>query len=165
MAYQFPETFADEIAEVSTLPEYQTARVRIEDPSQVTKTYDVDTATWIITGEPVIYPVGDEDGRARLIGVRWGVFSGGESQANSATISAVRLQIPQHALGRVKKGCKVFVESAPNVALESLIFTVTSDLQGASAASRTFELALDGDVAFDSDGYGLSPFGLEEYGE
>lgn len=145
---KFKTTWSDEIAEVSTLPEYQTARVRIVDPSLVVKTYDVVTAQWTITGDGVIYPLAgsDEDGQARIIGVRWGVFSGGESQANAKTISAIRIQIPQHAVGRVKKGCKVFVESAPNnPTLPNYMFSVTSDMQGSSAASRTFECALDGD--------------------
>jgi hypothetical protein len=147
MAYRFASEWPDEIAEESTKPEYQTAVVRIEDPSLVVKDYNVDTAVWTITGDPVIYPVGGEAGQARLIGVRWGVFTGGESQANTATISTVRMQLPYQALGRVRRGMKVFVVSVPrNPALESLIFTVTSDLQGSSAAARTFELSLDGDV-------------------
>lgn len=148
MAYKFPtyEVWSDEIAEVTGSEEYQTAVIRIEDSSLVTKDYDVETAAWTITGDPVIYPVGDETGQARIIGVRWGVQSGGESQANATTISAIRVQIPQHAVGRVKKGCKVFVESAPNMSLTNFIFTVTSDMQGASAATRTFECSLDIDV-------------------
>lgn len=153
MAYQFPvyDSLADSIAEKSGSPRFQRARIRIEDPSLVTSVYDVETAEWTITGDPVIYPVGDENGQARIIGVRWGVQSGGESQANATTISAIRVQIPQHAVGRVKKGCKVFVESAPNDVLTNYIFTVTSDMQGSSAATRTFECALDIDVERDDD--------------
>lgn len=146
MAYSFAANWNDEIAEVSTREEFQRARIRIEDPSLVTKDYDEDTNTWTITGDPVIYPIDEETGQARIIGVRWGVQSGGESQANSTTITAIRVQIPQHAVGRVKRGCKVFVESAPNMVLGSYIFTVTSDMQGSSDAARTFECALDLDV-------------------
>ena len=148
MAYSFgTDNWADEIAEVSTQPEFQRAVIRIEDPSLLTqKSYDIETGEWTITGDPVIYPVGDETGQARVIGVRWGVQSGGESQANATTISAIRVQVPQHAVGRVKKGCKVTVESAPNLVLTSYTFTVTSDMQGSSDASRTFECALDIDV-------------------
>jgi len=148
MAYQFPTyaTWSDEIAEITGSEEFQRARIRIEDSSLVTKVYDVETAQWEITGDPVIYPLAEENGQARIIGVRWGVQSGGESQANATTISAIRIQIPQHAVGRVKKGCKVFVESAPNMVLTNYIFTVTSDMQGSSDATRTFECSLDGDV-------------------
>lgn len=147
MAYSFSTpNWADEIAKVSTRPEYQQARIRIEDPSLVTKEYIFETGKWEITGDSVIYPVGDENGQARIIGVRWGVFTGGESQANASTITAIRIQIPQHAVGRVRKGFKVFVESAPNPILSQYIFVVTSDMQGSSDAARTFEAALDIDT-------------------
>lgn len=146
MAYQFNEgSWANEVAEESTKPQYQQARVEIHDPSLQTRTYDVDTAKWTITGDSKVYPVGDEDGRARLIGVRWGVFSGGESQANATTLTAVRLQIPQHAVGRVKRGMTVKVLSAPNPVLKEYSIKITSDLQGSSDAARTFECAIDMD--------------------
>lgn len=149
MAFSFAvDNWADEIAEVSTQPVFQRAIIRIFDKSQATLAtpYDVDTNTGPVYSGGDIYPIGDEDGRARIIGVRWGVQSGGESQANATTISAIRVQIPQHAVGRVKKGAKVFVESAPNMVLTSYLFTVTSDMQGSSDASRTFECSLDIDV-------------------
>lgn len=146
--YSFENDWAAEIAEESTKTEYQTVRVRIEDPSRLTKQeYDWETAEWDIAGDPVVYPLLNETGQARVIGIRWGVFTGGEAQANAATLSAVRLQLPRFAIGRVRKGFKVFVTSAPqNPTLENLIFTVTSDLQGGTSAARTIEMALDGDV-------------------
>lgn len=144
MAYSFGGTaWHDAIAEISTRPEFQRAVIRIFDESAATLVtpYDIET------GIGPVYEGGDiYEGQARVIGVRWGVQSGGESQANATTISAIRVQIPQHAVGRVKKGCKVFVESAPNLVLPSYIFTVTSDMQGSSPASRTFECSLDIDV-------------------
>lgn len=147
----FSDDWAAEIAEESTKEEYQTARVRIEDPSQGTSEWDWTTATWTFTGDPVIYPLGDETGQARIIGVRWGVFTGGEAQANASTLKAIRLQLPYQAVGRVRKGFKVFVTSSPgNPTLENLVFTVTSDLQGATSAARTIEMALDGDVEIPS---------------
>lgn len=141
MAYDFDTNYADIIALESTKPKYQRALIRIEDSSLVTSTYDIETGKWTLVGDPVVY-----SGQARIIGVRWGVQSGGESQANATTIASIRVQIPQHATGRVKKGCRVFVESAPNPVLTSYAFTVTSDMQGSNAAARTFECALDIDV-------------------
>lgn len=145
MAFNFSTTaWFDRIAEVSTRPEFQRAVIRIFDQSQATlvSEYDVDT------GLGPIYEGGDiYEGQARIIGVRWGVQSGGESQANATTLSAIRVQIPQHAVGRVRKGCKVFVASAPNTVLQNYIFTVSSDMQGSSDAARTFECSLDIDVA------------------
>lgn len=141
MAFNFAtSSWNDRIAEVSTRPEFQRAVIRIFDLSAATliSEYDVETDTGPVYEGGDIY-----SGQARVIGVRWGVQSGGESQANATTISAIRVQIPQHAAGRVKKGCKVFVESAPNLVLPSYVFTVTSDMQGSSPAARTFECSLD----------------------
>lgn len=140
MAYDFgTSSWSDRIAQVSTRPEFQRAQIRILDPSLLeNEDYDIETGQWSNQGDPLVY-----SGQARVIGVRWGVQSGGESQANATTISAIRVQIPQRAVGRVKKGCKVFVDSAPNLVLSSYIFTVTSDMQGSSDAARTFECSLD----------------------
>lgn len=146
MAYKFDEgSWVDEVAAESTKPEYQQARIEIHDPSLIVRAYNVDTAKWTITGESLVYPLGDEDGRARIIGVRWGVFSGGESQANATTLAAVRVQIPQHAIDRVKRGQTVKVISAPNPVLSKYTYKVTSDFQGSSDAARTFECAVDMD--------------------
>ena len=144
MAYSFKTAWNDAIAEVSTREEFQTARIRIEDPSLLVKGYDLETGKWTITGDAVVYPLADENGQARIIGVRWGVQSGGESQANATTISAIRIQVPQHVVGRVKRGLKVHVTSSPqNPTLTNFVFTVNSDMQGSAAAARTFECSLD----------------------
>lgn len=150
MAYQFTEyaNWADEIAEISELPEFQTAVIRIVDPNLVDSDYDLETAQWTITGDGVRY-----NGQARVIPVRWGVQSGGESQANATTLSAMRVQIPRTAATdiRVNKGFHVFVDESPyNLSLANRMFTVTSDLQGSSSASRTFECMADVDAQVDA---------------
>lgn len=168
MPYSFGTTdWAETISRVSTRPEFQNALIRIVDTSLIEYgEYDIETGTQDVTGDGVVYR-----GRARLIPVRWGTFTGGESQANSATLSAVRIQIPrldntesedfggepfgEEEFGanstltlRVKRGCKVFVETCErNPVLEDLVFNITSDLQGSMSAARTFEAALDGDVS------------------
>lgn len=147
MAFQFTEyaNWADEIAEVSELPEFQTAVIRIVNPNLIEREYDEDTATWTITGEGVIY-----EGQARVIPVRRGIQSGGESQANATTLGAMRVQIPRTVASdiRVNKGFKVFVDESPhNLSLVNRILAVTSDLQGSSSASRTFECMADIDAA------------------
>lgn len=147
MAYRFDtyDHWTDEIAEDSESPEFQTAKIRIVDPNLITRDYDEDTATWTISGDGVIY-----NDRARIIPVRWGVQSGGESQANATTLSAMRVQIPRTLATdiRVNKGFKVFVDESPhNLSLENRMFAVTSDLQGSSSASRTFECMADIDAA------------------
>lgn len=147
MAFQFTDyaDWADEIAEISELPEFQRAQIRIVNPNLITRDYDEETAVWTITGGGVIY-----EGRARIIPVRWGVHSGGESQANATTLAAMRVQVPRTVSSdiRVNKGFKVFVDESPaNLSLENRVFAVTSDLQGSSSASRTFECMADLDAA------------------
>ena len=167
MGYKFDTlTWNKRIATKTGNRKYQVADIRIEDPSLLTEVYDVETNTSTFTGESTVY-----EGPARIIGVRWGVQPGGESQANATTITAIRIQIPNDTgfedegygeidygeepyggnLGlfpRVNRGCKVFVAASPeNPVLTRYIFAITSDMQGSSAATRTFEAALDGDVS------------------
>lgn len=161
----FTTDWADEIVQESTKPEYQNAEIRLHDESLVTSDYDVETGEWTVVGNGDIYT-----GPARIIGVRWGVFHGGESQANASTEKAIRVQLPFQAVGRVKKGVKVFIESCPrNPVLETYLFAVTSDFQGSMAGARTLECALDGDVEIEPDepvafGYGDLPYGEGPYG-
>lgn len=138
--------WSDRIAGISSQPRFQRSQIRIEDHSLIVQgDYNTESGTYPEpTGDPTVY-----EGQARIIGIRWGTFTGGESQANATTLSAVRVQIPKtpETTVRVKRGCKIFVIDSPNnPALNGLILTITSDLQGSSAAARTFEAALDADV-------------------
>lgn len=142
MAYKFDKSWAQEIWEISTSPEFQNAVIRIEDPELVTRDYDFDTATWTYSGDGQVY-----SGRARIIFPRAGTFSGGESQANATTINAVRIQVPHEVTGGVKRGLKVFVdECEENPSLIGRLFAITSDLQGSTSAARTFEASADVDA-------------------
>lgn len=172
MAYKFDVSdWAGEIASVTESPEFQTAQITITDESLVTGgEYDPDTGeTSPITGNPVVY-----SGRARIIPINTGVFSGGEGQANATTLVSIRVQVPFNKTdpavntaygwsdygdeeyadpspavsGRVKRSSKVYVNASPkNPALIGRLFNVTSDLQGSSAASRTFDCSSDEDAA------------------
>ena len=143
MAYQFGAFWSDEIAAETGKSEYQSVEVQIIDTSIVPE-YNV------ITGE-YTYPPGYDPqiyaGQARLIFPRWGVFTGGESQNNAKTNNVARLQIPQHALGAVvARGHRFKVTAAVrNPSLVGRGGTITSDAQGGSAATRTFEASWDGD--------------------
>lgn len=143
MAYRFTDDWADEISEETSSAEYQNATIRITDPGKEAREHNEETNTWTVTGDSEVY-----EGQARIIGVRWGTEAGGESQANATTLSAARVQIPYGAAPvRVRKNCKVWVlECERNPSLETVVFTVTSDLQGSMAASRTFQVMLDGDA-------------------
>lgn len=142
--YDFTDDWAAEIAEISTQPEFQNATIRIV----YSEGANAGNFTWATGLWDGVTPDTVYEGQARIIGVRWGSFSGGEGQANSQTISAIRIQLPYNAAGRVRRGCKVFVtDGGRNPVLEQFIFAVTSDLQGSSSAARTLECSLDSDVA------------------
>lgn len=146
MAYRFEDDgdWAEPISEETTKPEYQTAQIRLVDPSGVEQEYNYETGKYdTVSGSGLLY-----QGQARVIGIRWGVESGGESQANAMTLTAIRVQLPREGFQvRVKKNCKVFVDSCPrNPVLQQYMFTITSDFQGSMSASRTFQAMLDGDV-------------------
>lgn len=143
----FRKNWFDEIADVTSQREYQRANIRIVDPSLIESEYNFETKEFEYTGDGLVY-----EGQARVIGVRWGVFSGGESQANSKTLSGIRIQVPQRSAGRIKTGCQVFVDSAPNPVLQNYVFTIRTDIQGSSDASRTFECELDSDVELVENG-------------
>ena len=140
--------WSEQIADITSRPEFQTATVRLEDPNRLTPG-DLNEETWEYeySGNPVVY-----EGRARIIGVRWGVGSGGESQANAKTLKAIRVQFPPQAVDRIRKGFALYVtECERNPVLTEYVFLATNDFQGSSAATRTVEFALDSDVEV-SDG-------------
>lgn len=137
------DNWAAEIAKTTTDKEYQSVEIEILDPNASRGDYDRETATW---ARPVVEPL--YKGQARIIQVSRGVQNKGDGQANPHTYITTRVQLPHGALPvRVKRGTPVYVTSAPNNrALETMVFRVTSDMQGGSTASRTFEVAADGDA-------------------
>lgn len=152
MALKFADNWAQEVADVSTLPEFQNATVEIIQPG-IQGTYDpVEDA--YVGGVP---ETSHYLGQARVIGVRWGTNNPNATQNNPTTISAVRVQLPFNAVSRVDRGWKVFVREADrNPALTNRVLTVTSDLQGAAAAARTLECSVDMDgIASTEQGGGI----------
>lgn len=140
MAFKFAENWTDEIAEASE--EFQNGVVQVIDPSLIESSYDIETGEWTVTGDGVLF-----EGPVRVMPIRWGVNLEGETTANSSVVTAVTVQVPKNAIGRVARGWTVkVVECADNPTLVDYVFRVTSGLQGSNAASRTFECAVDGDV-------------------
>lgn len=140
----FASNWTDEIASVTGSREFQRADVIITLPDSDDAEWDWEGQGGWVPGNPaeILY-----EGQARIIGVRWGTQSGGESQANAKTISAIRFQVPKAAAGRVNRGAIVNVRSSwDNPVLTEFQFKITSDMQGSSAATRTFEAGLDSDV-------------------
>lgn len=90
--YNFNSNWTDEIADITNLPEFQNVLVEILDPT-AEKVYDFDLGDYVYpNGVPKLY-----EGRARVKDYRWGVFVGGEAQANSNIITAFLIQLPKGA--------------------------------------------------------------------
>jgi hypothetical protein len=131
----------DEIAEVTGTAEYQNAIVSIIDPSLITEVYDDETGDWESTGDGEVY-----EGQARVIPIREANNRENSDRGNAAAITAIRVQIPQLAVDRMKRGMKLFVTECPsNPALLSFVFSMKSDVQGSASATRTLQFAIDGD--------------------
>jgi hypothetical protein len=168
-------TWAERIQKITERPEFQTSRVRIIDPSLIEGgEYDVDTDTYApITNDGVIYPIADHPderirtGQARVIPLRDGNFSMNADQANPTTITAIRVQIPRTAATdiRLRRGVKVIVDYAPASHLTDRLFSIHDDLQGATAASRSFVAMADMDAEFPTGGYGETEALRTGYGE
>ena len=142
--YSFDRPWTDVIAETLGTEEWQTAKVELWDTS-IKPEYDIETGKWEypVGYDPVLY-----EGQARVIFPRWGVFSGGEGQANAKTNTTARVQIPKDAVGRVNRGLRFKVVAAPNnPSVVGRWLLVTSDVQGSSSANRTFECSFDMDQA------------------
>lgn len=145
---KFDKPWFDQIAEVTGSSEYQTCEVEIIDVDLVESKWDFDEGEYVEVIQPgaVIY-----EGQARLIAVRRGVNYEGSLQHNSKVITSIRIQLPQDAAPvRLRKSFTARVTSAPNTpTLESYVYTLASDVQGSSSATRTLEFNLDGDSVGD----------------
>lgn len=140
MAYSFANKWTDEIASVSSSPEFQTAVVTITYAVSDGE-YDIETGQ---SGDRVIETL--YTGQARVIAVRTSVFRQAASQMNSHVSEFVRVQIPKNATGRVLTGAVVTINAAPDTpALEGRRLMVNSDFHGASSATRTLECGYDND--------------------
>jgi len=138
--FNFDKPWAAEIAEVTGRREYQSVDILIQDTSGVKVRTDFATGKKIYEGEPVLI----YEGQARVIGVRAGSVIEGADMANATTIKAIRFQTPYQSIGNISNGQTVRVTRAPqNPALERYVYKVNSDIQGGSAATRTFEAGVD----------------------
>lgn len=138
---RFKKTWADEIAEVTESREYQTADIEIVDTSGV------------VVG-PIDWETGDREtsgtsvdiyrGQARIIDIRSATLIEGVDQSNATSLKSIRFQIPQRAAGHLHRGQTVRVTSCvANPTLERYVYRVNDDVQGSSAATRTFEAGVD----------------------
>lgn len=127
-----------QIAEVSSLSEFQNATIQIIDPSQLTKVYDYATNAYTVTGDGVVYT-----GQARIQpqrGARDEMFMVGDPSA----AKSILVQIPSSEVDFIKRGFQVMVtDGGRNASLVNLLFTVVADVNSSHMASHTFECVVD----------------------
>lgn len=142
MAYDFNAagSWAQQIADVSSLPEYQNCTIQLIDPTLQTTVYDVDTGVYAITGDPVLVET-----QARVIGIRATNDQSGASTGNPTGIKGIRVQFPYAAYpSRVKRGWQVrVIDGGRNPALLGYIFAVESDTFSGNRASHTIDCSVD----------------------
>lgn len=138
----FDKAWNDEIAEVTGDRQWQQAEVEIYDPAEYDPDlYDPETDEYNGPDATVLY-----EGQARVITTRAAIQSN-DAQPNKTSIRFTRVQLPQFAVGLVKRGSYIrFIQAPRNPALLRRIGTIFADLQGSSAATRTFEVNFDLDV-------------------
>lgn len=138
--YEFEDDWAQEIADISTDPEYQNAHIVLYVPGEQGD-IDVDTGTYPDAEDPTLV----YDGQARVVGIR----SYRESQENSnpTALKPVRVQLLDRNLGRIPNNAKAyFIDGGRNVQLTDYIFNVNSDFNSSHVAAYTLELTVDLDA-------------------
>jgi len=146
MVVSFSTNWAAEVAEISTLSEYQNAFIRILDDSLLTETYDYATNEYTSDGDAVIY-----EGRARISTKASQIDIAPSVQGNPTGEKKLIVQIPAFA-GVIKRGNKVQILSGGRAArLTHAMFTVQSDINSSHMGARTFEAVADVEVDPDWD--------------
>ena len=125
MSYSFAENWAQEIADVSSLPEFQNATITL------------------YSGGSVI--TGAENMRARIIGVRSTLDVNGRQSGDATGSKALRIQFPYESYpSRVERGTRVrIVDGGRNPAMEDYLVTVDSDNMSSQRASHTLDCTVD----------------------
>lgn len=139
MVYSFSTDWAAEIEAVSSLPEFQNATVELIQPA-TDSVYDMQTAQWS-GGSPTLLVAT----RARVIGIRSPRSVNGDVVSNPTNTLAIRVQFPfSQYPSRISPGVQVRVtDGGRNPALETYLFTVTSDNLSSQRASHTLECTVD----------------------
>lgn len=139
MAIDFSVEWAQEVADVSGLVEYQNAQIEIRDPQLLNRTGNINDG-YIYTGDPVVW-----SGQARVASTRTDVSAGGTTSTNPTSIKAMRVQIPYDKdFQRVKRGWEVRVtDGGRNDRLTEYLFMIESDVNSSQVASLTFNTTVD----------------------
>jgi hypothetical protein len=135
--YQFAD-WADEIAAVSTLPEFQNAAVVIYTPGELGD-YDPDTGEYEEGDATLLY-----SGRCRVVGLR--SSRPGDAGYDPDALKSVRIQLPNVPV-RIPNNAKAyFTDGGRNANLTTYVFNVNSDFNSSHVAAYTLELTVAMDI-------------------
>jgi len=139
MAVDFASDWAQEIADVSGLVEYQNAVIEIRNPDLLVRSGNIQTG-YTYTGDPVVWT-----GQARVASTRSDIGAGGTTSTNPTSIKAMRVQIPYDKdFQRVYRGWQIRVlDGGRNSRLEDYLFAIESDVNSSHVASLTFNCTVD----------------------
>lgn len=142
MANGLSSSWAQAVADISTLAEFQNATIRIYDPTLISpNSYNIETGQFSqATENAVLY-----FGRARGIDIRNPTQVGSGPLDNPSAIRWMCWQIPRGGHDtRIKPGCIIEVTDGDrNPALESLLIVIRDDIQGSNSAARTFNCSVN----------------------
>lgn len=130
-----PVVWADAIGEVSA--RFMNATVSLLNPSLVTSVFDVDTNSYVSSGNPVV--AGPINARVQPIRLAVNVQAGGT--ANPSSQVRLRVQIPRESYsGKIQRGWQIVVTAADrNPELENYLLVVDAVVDSSWRASITVE--------------------------
>jgi hypothetical protein len=131
--------WAEEIAQVSELSEYQNATIVITDPSALTSSYSFDDNEYTVSGDDEVYA-----GPARVQPLRGAQSIGFASMQDISSSKTITVQIPGGEVDLIRRGFQLKVtDGGRNPALEQYLFTVVADVNSSHMASHTFECVVN----------------------
>lgn len=140
MPVTFSGDWAQEVADVSGLTEYQNALIEIRDPFLVVRTGSITDGYEYDASGAIKWT-----GQARVASNRSSVGAGGNTSTNPTNIKKMRVQVPYaEDFIRVKRGWQVRVlDGGRNDRLEGYLFSIESDVNSSHVGSVTFDCAVD----------------------
>ena len=142
MPMTFTENWAQEVADVSGLPEFQNALIEIRDPSLISTTFNVKLgpSATVQTGNSVVW-----SGQARVADYRSVLSIGSPTAADPTTYKLMIVQIPYIPnFMHVKRGWQIrIVNGGRNASLEQYLFNVDSDIATSNVGSTTIHCSID----------------------
>lgn len=141
----FSMSWGQEIAEISTQPEFQAVVVRVElkNPEGKSGEFNFETNEYEDFEEPVVL----YEGPARFAPIRWGVDSRNTHIFNSSTTTRLRFQFPYGVMQQnVPAASRIWIVEAPRSPhMIGGTAVVTADVQNSDNGARTLETEWNSD--------------------